>query len=93
MKITDEVQSTVDGLGLSGGFLVEAEKMALYAGKKALACFPVVAKFALDFALKQLDREYQRLILRLGFVIGFGTSAGYVISKTIFVSVIHEMSK
>ena len=72
------------GLGISDGFLVEAEKMALSAGKRALACLPIVAKFVLDRALKQLNREFQRLLLRLGFMIGFGTSLGYVIGKTIF---------
>ena len=81
------------GLGIGGGFLVEAEKMALYAGKRAVACLPIVAKFALDRALKQLNRECQRLILRLGFMVGLGTGAGYVISKTIFASVVNEMSK
>ena len=83
----------MDGLGISGGFLVEAEKMALYAGKRALACLPIIAKFALDRALKEFNREFQRLFLRLGFMIGFGTSAGYVISKTILVNVINEMAQ
>ena len=83
----------MDGVGIGGGFLVEAERMALYAGKRALACLPIVAKFAIDRALKQLNWELHRLLLRLGFMIGFGTSAGYVISKNVFVGVMNEMSK
>ena len=80
-------------MGISGGFLVEAERMALYAGKRALACLPIVAKFAIDRALKQLNWEFHRLLLRLGFMIGLGTSAGYVISKNILVGVLNEVSK